>query len=396
VAARHARRYGPQETLLLRHAGELLRLQLAREDAERAREGVLRFLMSGDDAAARIMAPGLADVVSVVLVEGPPGRRDDTARACAAAVPEGWYAASPGHDRRVIAVLPARRGMTDSGAVKALQRACPGALIAPGGAVPVREFGAGYEQARTCLVLRRLALGTREPELAGPVADLAAALGAGGPGWARARLARIADGGPGQQAERLATLAAWLAFGSQGAADLLHVHRNALTGSGGRIPRIAAALGENLTHLGVRAELSLAVHLYGTGHGGSDGSPGPGILLAGEAACAWADGLLGPLRGDPVLFEAMRAWTLADGCVSPAAASAGVTGPVLRRRLARAEPALRMVLVSGGRTVTGRSAKYSLYLAFRALGWLGHLEAGSGLYIGSSASSAVPVTQGDG
>jgi hypothetical protein len=45
-----------------------------------------------------------------------------------------------------------------------------------------------------------------------------------------------------------------------------------------------------------------------------------------------------------------------------------VTGPVLRRRLARAEPALRMVMVSGGRAVTGRAAKYSLYLAFRALG----------------------------
>lgn len=377
VAARRRRRepWAAGDEALLQAAGGLLRLRLAEEEAARAREGVFRLLMEGHAEPARRLAEisgvALAAAVSVVLVQCPPARREETARAAEAAAPGLWIRC-PVFGDQVIGVIAARSGRTDTEAVDAVRRVCPGLLTAAGGAVRLADAAAGYEQAWTAHVLARRSRDMGGPARGNALTGLAAAPGADGAAWARDRLAPLLDEGGRTAAararrdERIATLTAWLAYGTDGAAGALHLHRNALTGTGGRIPRIGALLGENLAYLGTRAELSLALRLHEPGDGG--GAPPPlGALLAGEAARAWAAGLLAPLV-DAGYLDEVRAWTLADGNRTAAARKLGITAPVLRRRLVRAETVLRMVLVSGGGKTAGLTAKYALCLAFRALG----------------------------
>jgi hypothetical protein len=380
VAARQRRRdaWAPGDEALLRAAGGLLRLRLAEEEAARSREGVFRLLMEGQSRSARRLAEvsgvAVAAAVSVVLVQCPPARREETARAAEAAA-RGLWVRCPVFGDQVIGVIGARAGRTDTEAVEAVRRACPGLLTAAGGAVRLADAAAGYEQAWTAHVLARRARDMDGPARGNALAGLAAALGADGAAWARGCLAPILEDGSRTAAararrdERIATLTAWLAYGTDGAAGALHLHRNALTGTGGRIPRISALLGEDLAHPGTRAELSLALRLHDPGPGSGDGGTPPplGGLLAGGPARAWAAGLLAPLA-DAGLLEPVRAWTLADGNRTAAARKLGITAPVLRRRLVRAETVLRMVLVSGGGKAAGLTAEYALYLAFRTTG----------------------------
>jgi hypothetical protein len=382
VAARRHRRdaWAAGDEALLRAAGGLLRLRLAEEEAARAREGVFRLLMEGQSGPARRLAEvsgvAMAAVISVVLVQCPPARREETARAAEAAAPGLWIRC-PVFGDQVIGVISARSGRTDTETVEAVRRACPGLLTAAGGAVRLADAAAGYEQAWTAHVLARRSRNMEGPARGNALAGLAAALETDGAAWARDRLAPILEDGSRTAAararrdERIATLTAWLAYGTDGAAGALHLHRNALTGTGGRIPRISALLGEDLGPPGTRAELSLALRLHdpGPGPGSGDGGTPPSLggLLAGEPARAWAAGLLAPLA-DAGLLEPVRAWTLADGNRTAAARKLGITAPVLRRRLVRAETMLRMVLVSGGGKAAGLTARYALYLAFRTTG----------------------------
>ncbi|HEX2166055.1 MAG TPA: helix-turn-helix domain-containing protein, partial [Longimicrobiales bacterium] len=221
----------------------------------------------------------------------------------------------------------------------------------------------GYKQAFHALSVAR----HRPERYAGfsPRGELAELLGQAGRAWAASTLAPLLTYRPARPQdpdafELLATLLSWLDFGAQ-AASQLKIHRNTLSS---RLRRIGAELHLDLSRFAIQSELYLALQLI-------DERPHPDpaaevveltTLLDRPEVRRWAEIQLSPLlpANRRTLLTTVRTWFQHDLRTAPVATALGISTHGLRKRLARAEELLGRALL------VGPSARYDLYLAFRA------------------------------
>lgn len=364
----------PGDAALIGHAAALLHLRWRADERDRAlypiREAVLHLLLAGQTAAARRVAgaikPDLAQTVRVYLVEGPAADRNAIADRCDSACGgQAWIIRCPVYRRHVIILSPSDPldggGREPDGRLLAGLReaARAGAAIGTGDPVPLRDVGAGYEQAYHALAVARhrpdrYAHFTRS-------GDLASVLGPRARLWAERELSPLLGYAPPRRrdpdgAELLATLRSWLDFHG-GAWRQLHVSRGTVPE---RIRRVGDLLDRDLSLPPVQARLHLALQLLHQPGGDADGEvPELEELLAAAPALGWAQMTLAPLAGDETLLRAVRAWLDGGARAEAAAGALGISQRGLRKRLLRAEQRL-------GRSLTGGpSARHDILLALR-------------------------------
>lgn len=346
----------------------------------RSREAVLHLLMTGQLSIAHQVAgalkPNLPDPVRVYVVECPPGRRDEVARICTElSGGRSWIVRCPVYGRHLILVVPADAGTTEQRLGIRVAEAVTECVAGVSEDVPLADTATGYRQAFHALAVAR-GLSARHACF-GSAPDPAVAAGAAGARWADELLhplltylpRRSQD--PGSQ-ELAATLASWLAFSSH-ATQHLKIHRNTLAA---RLRLIGELLGLDLNRVGDQAALDLALRIRATptapGRARRDeraARPPLGLddILGVVAVREWAAQQLRPLTGpstsrssaDP--WETLRAWLECEAQLTGTAAVLGISVPGVRKRLTRLESVL------GRSLLQPPSARYDLWLAFRAL-----------------------------
>lgn len=346
----------------------------------RSREAVLHLLMTGQLSIAHQVAgalkPNLPDPVRVYVVECPAGRRDEVARICTElSGGRSWIVRCPVYARHLILVVPADAGVAEQRLGLRVAEAVTECVAGVSEDVPLADTATGYRQAFHALAVAR-GLPARHARF-GSAPDPAVAAGAAGARWADELLhplltylpRRSQD--PGSQ-ELAATLTSWLAFSSH-ATQHLKIHRNTLAA---RLRLIGELLGLDLNRVGDQAALDLALRIRATptasGRTGRDqraARPPLGLddILGGPAVREWAAQQLRPLTGpgpakssaDP--RETLRTWLECEGHLASSAQSLGISVPGVRKRLTRLESVL------GRSLLQTPSARYDLWLAFRAL-----------------------------
>ncbi|HVT66683.1 MAG TPA: helix-turn-helix domain-containing protein [Trebonia sp.] len=373
-------RLGQDMGSVIADAAALLGLRGSADQRERAdamiRESVLHLLMNGEVGPARqvagVMKPDLAEMVQVIVVEGPAAARGVVANRLEAAYDgAAWIVRCPVYRHHVIVLLPVDDPEDDSAGeftrvLRAATAATAAALaVGVGDPVALRDTSVGYEQAYHALAVAR-----HRPEryarytVAG---DMAAAVPDEARLWARKVLAPLLEYEPARErdldgAQLRMTLQSWLIF-REGAASQLKIHPNTLAK---RVKRIAAILGRDLSSLDDQAELNLALKMLHRPRPQAAGSPPElGELLRAPAVRDWARTLLAPLEESPAILETVRAWLAAGESAEAAAdllartSSNPVTGRHVRRRIQHAERMLGRALVGGP------SARYDVLLALR-------------------------------
>lgn len=335
------------------------------------RQAVLQLLMSGEVSGARraagALTPALPDTVRVYVMQCAT-RRDQVADQCTRATAgQAWIVRCPVYHDHLIILARAAEQPRDhiQQALRDLARECATVRVGISRDVGLPQTPVGYQQA-----MHALAAARSEPcraALFNPGAELADVLGCQAASWATQRLRPLQDYRPDRHsdpdAEELkTTLELWLGF-CGGAAALLGIHRNTLTG---RLRHIEALLGQTLAGIGAQAELGLALRLcaarYPLPRDGADQPADLDALLTSPEAARWADLLLAPLLEDThaALLKTVRVWLERDTRVEPTAATLELSVPGVRKRLARVEQLLQRSLL------TGPSAAGELHLALRS------------------------------
>lgn len=286
-----------------------------------------------------------------------------------------WIVRCPVYARHLILVVPADAGVAEQRLGLRVAEAVTECVAGVSEDVPLADTATGYRQAFHALAVAR-GLPARHARF-GSAPDPAVAAGAAGARWADELLhplltylpRRSQD--PGSQ-ELAATLTSWLAFSSH-ATQHLKIHRNTLAA---RLRLIGELLGLDLNRVGDQAALDLALRIRATptasGRTGRDqraARPPLGLddILGGLTVREWAAQQLRPLTGpgpakssaDP--RETLRTWLECEGHLASSAQSLGISVPGVRKRLTRLESVL------GRSLLQTPSARYDLWLAFRAL-----------------------------
>jgi hypothetical protein len=362
---------------VIAHAAALLGLRWSADQREQAdvkiRESVLHLLMNAEVGpacqVAGAMKPDLAEVVRLILVEGPAAARGAIAnRLEAACGGTAWIVRCPVYRHHVIVLSPVNDPEDDSAEdfMRVLRSAAADAVaVGVGDPVGLRDTPAGYEQAYHALaVARHLPERCARYTVAG---DMAAVVPQEARLWAREILAPLLEYEPARErdldgAQLRMTLQSWLIF-REGAASHLKIHPNTLAK---RIQRIGAILGRDLSSLDDQAELNLALKmLHRPGPQAAGSPPDLGELLRAPAVLQWARILLAPLEESPEMLETIRAWLGARESAEAAAdllartSSNPVSGRHVRRRIQQAERILGRALAGGP------SARYDVLLALR-------------------------------
>jgi hypothetical protein len=326
---------------------------------------VLQLLMTGQVAEAQRVASALepaildADRVRVHLLAGRPRDRDSLLGACEARLAALAVCVScparPGH---VIIIEPVREtqpvrreqgdiepgtyGLAPVPATLGGLTACSvSRSLGSSRSHPIAATAAAYAQA-----VGALAAAAVRPDR---VADAEESTGlsdlipAAAGGWASAVLAPLAaDDGDGTLRH---TLAVALAFTRAEAAAILGVHRNTVHA---RLTAAAHLLRVDLTRLPQRAAIDLALRVQpGAGEGDLP------EVLGDPQLKIWADDLLDRLdgavvpRGPARMRDLLRAFTHADGRITAAAHTVGLSPNSASRWLVAAEAAGGMRLRHG-------------------------------------------------
>ncbi|MEE1748754.1 MULTISPECIES: helix-turn-helix domain-containing protein [unclassified Streptomyces] len=380
-----------------------LRVDLAES---RSREAVLHLLMTGQLSIAHQVAgalrPTLPDPVRVYVVECPSGRRDEVARICEElSGGRSWIVRCPVYARHLILVVPADADAAEQRLGLRAAEVVPECVVGVSENVPLPDTATGYRQAFHALAVAR-GLPERHARF-GSAPDPAVAAGADGARWADELLhpllthlpRRSQD--PGSQ-ELAATLASWLAFASHATLHL-KIHRNTLAA---RLRLIGELLGLDLNRVGDQAALDLALRIRATPAGarsthreeqGARPPFGLDDILRGPAVREWAAQQLRPLTASGTSRTAadpratLRTWLECEAQLGATADALGISVPGARKRLARLESILQRSLLQAP------SARYDLWLAFRALDVAGADGAGAdsggayGAVVGGSDSA---------
>ncbi|MER5983330.1 helix-turn-helix domain-containing protein [Streptomyces sp. NPDC001787] len=353
----------------------------------RGREAVLHLLMTGQLSIAHQVAgalrPRLPDPVRVCVVECAGGQRDEVARVCAEADGgRSWIVRCPVYASHLILVMPAG-GKGDEPLDENVAALVDDCVVGVSEQLPLPDTATGYRQAFHALAVARGLPGRHARFGASP--EPALVVGRAGALWADALLAPLLhhlprrSQDPGSQ-ELAATAASWLSFSTH-ATEHLKVHRNTLAA---RLRLIGELLGLDLGTLADQAALDLALRIRatpaprrtatGTAPGGETAeSAGTAEaahdleeILRRPAVRAWATQQLRPLEtadtpAPDTARATLRTWLDREAQLGPTAAALGISVPGTRKRLARLETVL------GRSLLQAPSARYDLWLAFRAL-----------------------------
>lgn len=346
----------------------------------RGREAVLHLLMTGQLSIAHQVAgalkPRLPDPVQVCVVECPGGRRDEVAKVCTdLSGGRSWIVRCPVYARHLILVVPAGPGGTEPRLGREVAVVVDDCVVGVSEEVPLSDTATGYRQAFHALAVAR-GLPVRHARF-GSAPEPALLVGAEGAQWADDLLAPLLtylprrSQDPGSQ-ELAATLGSWLAFSSH-ATKHLKIHRNTLSA---RLRLIGELLGRDLNRLADQAALDLALRIRATpARTPRPAEPGKGArsldqILRRPEVREWAAQQLQPLRRNGGAAEAtVRCWLDCEAQLAQTAATLGISVPGARKRLTRLEAALQRSLLQTP------SARYELWLAFRALDVAGVTDA---------------------
>ncbi|MDI2131510.1 helix-turn-helix domain-containing protein [Yinghuangia seranimata] len=315
------------------------------------RESVVELVMSGRLEPARRIAAlaggGLPDPVRAFVVQARAGERDRAADACvrvgAETGTEVWVRRCPDHALHVLVLAPG-----DAVGYAAAVRAAMGGRcrIAASLALPLQDVVFAYGQALAGLMApgRRASDGPAVPSPGNGFAPLTGELGRQ---WAAGFLAPIRAHEPARPQDPLpddlmTTARMWLVFGREAAARL-YLHRNTVAS---RLRLVGRLLRLDLATVGSQATLCLALAL--------DELPRPrpldtprrvdfGAVLTQPLARGWARAVLRDVLDEPDSTDAvtLRVWLDYDCQARAAAYVLGISGPGLRKRLARLSERLR-------------------------------------------------------
>lgn len=365
---------GLELALTLRRSADVARRQMSGH--------LLHLLACGQVALAQRaarparLAPGLlsAPAVRVYHVSGGPGRGEGLVGAMEHLLgPDGLAAAVA--DNGIVAI--GREDPRLERALHDLVAGRPGMRAGVSLPVPLDQVAAAERMAARALAVSghvpcRVAYFRAEQDLAMvlPAAPARA--------WATDLLSPLDTWRPAERRAVVETTGAWLRCGTGGAARIAGITPN---GVRKRVVRTAEALDLDLSLLGHRVALDLAVRIETTtsssacvpGDTGGPGTPGLEDLLEEEMVRAWAGDLFDRLPSAGVR-QTVVAWLAAGAHTREAADRLGLHYKVVQRQLGRAEVALGRRLLSypasGGRDGAVPAGLHDTALAALALGEL--------------------------
>ncbi|WP_354637773.1 helix-turn-helix domain-containing protein [Kitasatospora camelliae] len=391
------------------HTADLLALLLQVAEAEQGRDrlaevasslrlAVFQLLMGGEVTLAQRSAEGLGnrlldtDSARVYVLEGPAAERDRLAAACAEAT-EGraLVVRCPAYDQHLIVVAPLSGTDSPAGGT-AVERTVPGLdpdagwdevgavllrfvadhperFLGGSGALPLSQTAGSYGDATRALAIARLtpvraALYAAESRLVGVLDPLAAG------GWAAAVLRPLRELPYSGRDQMLGTLQLGLEFPATSAGRILGVSRNTVRA---RLDRAAGLIGLDLSEVGARAVLHLALRLDAARGPLAEPPGGPvdgtavdaAEVLSGPGGSGWARTLLARLDEDGRdLRTTLLTWLEENTGVERTARRLGLHPQTVREHLRGAELLLCRQLLSGG------GGLYEVALAFAAVGAL--------------------------
>ncbi|WP_225847239.1 helix-turn-helix domain-containing protein [Streptomyces sp. HPF1205] len=315
------------------------------------RSSLMQMVMAGQIPAAQRAAAPLkispavmhAEKIYVYLVQGSAASRTLLIEACTTQLGNrALVAPCPVDARQVVVVTGEEDGLGQT--LTAIAQRYSGTYVGKSQLVALHAAAEGHVQATRALAAAANAAG--RTAVFTPDASVISLLARDkAHRWAAAVLTPL-ESWEADRRDRdhwLATIQAWMALGTTGAACLSGLHRNTVER---RVTAIGAMLDMDITQLIDRLKLDLALRIMDL-HGGEAPPEGPvptwEELLATPELFRWAEEYLAPLKEE--LRETLEAWIDVNQSASLAAGRLGIGQKTVRARLRRASATLQQPLI---------------------------------------------------